>query len=124
LNLIKGFTKLVKRIFFNNSLNESNNRVTCILGAGALVDIGGPFTSQITKQYWELPDGSRAIEITATPAVICRVCDMVYQIDVVTKEIEDQLFLVDTKAICNSISFKELMELPRLLKRNYFDFSS
>jgi YgiT-type zinc finger domain-containing protein len=24
------------------------------------------------KLYWELPDGSRAIEIMATPAVICR----------------------------------------------------
>jgi uncharacterized YokU family protein len=49
---------------------------------------------------------------------------MVYQTDVVTKEIEDQLFLVDTKKISSSISFKELMELPRLLKKNYFDFSS
>jgi uncharacterized YokU family protein len=76
------------------------------------------------KVYWELPDGSRAIEITATPAVICQVCDMIYQTDEVTKEIEDQLFLVDTKRIGSTISFKELMELPRLLKRNYFDFSS
>lgn len=74
--------------------------------------------------YWELPDGSSAIEITDTPAVICKECDMVYQTDKTTKEIEDQLFLVDTKKISSSISFKELMELPRLLKRNYFDFSS
>jgi uncharacterized YokU family protein len=74
--------------------------------------------------YWELPDGSRDIEIKATPAVICRECDMMYQNDNVTKEIEDQLFLVDKKKIGSSISFKELMELPRLLKRNYFDFSS
>jgi uncharacterized YokU family protein len=74
--------------------------------------------------YWELPDGSRAIEVTTTPAVICKECDMVYQTDDVTKEIEDQLFLIDTKVIGNSISFKELMEMPRLLKRNYFDFSS
>jgi uncharacterized YokU family protein len=74
--------------------------------------------------YWELPDGSRAIEITATPTVICKECEMAYQSDNVTKEIEDQLFLVDTKLIGNTISFKELMELPKLLKRNYFDFSS
>jgi uncharacterized YokU family protein len=74
--------------------------------------------------YWEFPDGSRAIEITATPTVICLECDMVYQPDKITKEIEDQLFLVDKKKIGSSISFKELMELPRLLKRNYFDFSS
>ena len=74
--------------------------------------------------FWELPDGSRAIEITGTPAVICKECDMVYQTDKITKEIVDQLFLINTKAISNSISFKELMELPRLLKKNYFDFSS
>jgi uncharacterized YokU family protein len=76
------------------------------------------------KVYWELPDGLRAIEITAAPTVICKECEMVYQTDEVTKKIEDQLFLVDTKAISSTISFKELMELPRLLKRNYFDFSS
>jgi uncharacterized YokU family protein len=74
--------------------------------------------------YWELPDGTKAIEITATPAVICKGCDMVYQTDDVTKEIEDQLFLVDTRKISSSISFKELMEIPRLLKKNYFDFLS
>jgi uncharacterized YokU family protein len=85
---------------------------------------GGKATKGEGKVYWELPDGSRAIEITAAPAVICKECDMVYQTDEVTKEIEDQLFLVDTKKIESSISFKELLELPRLLKRNYFDFSS
>lgn len=74
--------------------------------------------------YWELPDGSRAIEITETPAIICSECGMVYQEDNVIKEIEDQLFLVDTGRIGNSISLKELMKLTRLLKRNYFDFSS
>jgi uncharacterized YokU family protein len=56
--------------------------------------------------------------------VVCDDCDMVYQTDEITKEIEDQLFLIDTKKIGNSISYKELMSLPRLLKRNYFDFSS
>jgi uncharacterized YokU family protein len=74
--------------------------------------------------YWELPDGSRAIEITMTPAVICQECGMLYQADNTIKEIEDQLFLVDTKKIDSSKTFKELMELPRLLKRNYFDCSS
>jgi uncharacterized YokU family protein len=84
----------------------------------------GKATKGEGKVYWELPDGSRAIEITAAPAVICKECDMVYQTDKVTKEIENQLFLVDTKVIGHTISYKELMELPRLLKRNYFDFSS
>jgi uncharacterized YokU family protein len=74
--------------------------------------------------YWELPDGSRAIGITMTPAVVCEECEMVYQSEDVIKEIEDQLFLVDTKKIGSSIRFWELMELPKLLKRNYFDFSS
>jgi uncharacterized YokU family protein len=84
---------------------------------------GGKATKGEGTVYWELPDGSRAIEITAAPAVICKECDMVYQTENVTKEIEDQLFIVDTKVIGHTISFKELMELPRLLKRNYFDFS-
>jgi uncharacterized YokU family protein len=85
---------------------------------------GGKATKGEGKVYWELPDGSRAIEITATPAVICKECNMVYQTDEVTKVIENQLFLVDTKVIGYTISYKELMEMPRLLKRNYFDFSS
>jgi uncharacterized YokU family protein len=85
---------------------------------------GGKVTKGEGTVYWELPDGLRAIEIMATPAVICKECDMVYQTENVTKDIEDQLFLVDTKKIGSSISFKELLELPRLLKRNYFDFSS
>lgn len=73
--------------------------------------------------YWELPDGTRAIQITDTPAVACEECKMVYQTVEVTKEIEDQLFLIDTKKIGKTISYQELMALPRLLKRNYFDFS-
>lgn len=85
---------------------------------------GGKAKKSEGTVYWELPDGSRAIEITGTPAVICKECDMVYQTDSVIKEIEDQLFLVDTKVIGNSISYMEFMELPRLLKNNYFDFSS
>jgi uncharacterized YokU family protein len=73
--------------------------------------------------YWELPDGTRAIQITETPAIVCEECKMVYQTDEVTKEIEDQLFLIDTKKVGKCISYQELMALPRLLKRNYFDFS-
>lgn len=74
--------------------------------------------------YWELPDGTRAIQIVETPAVFCDECNMVYQTDETTKAIEDQLFLIDTKKIGKIISYKELMALPRLLKRNYFDFTS
>lgn len=85
---------------------------------------GGKANEGENTVYWELPDGSRAIEITLTPAIICADCGMEYQANLIIKEIEDQLFLVDTKKIGSSISFKELLELPRLLKRNYFDFSS
>jgi uncharacterized YokU family protein len=74
--------------------------------------------------YWELPDGTRAIQITNTPTVVCPSCEMHYQTNELTKEIEDQLFLVDIKQIGSTINFEELMKLPRLLKRNYFDFSS
>ncbi|RUL48799.1 hypothetical protein EK386_16305 [Lysinibacillus antri] len=49
---------------------------------------------------------------------------MGYQTDQIIIEIEEQLFLMDTKKIGSSISYKALLELPRLLKRNYFDFSS
>jgi uncharacterized YokU family protein len=42
----------------------------------------------------------------------------------ITKEIEDQLFLIDTKKLGKVVTFEELMAQPRLLKRNYFDFSS
>lgn len=74
--------------------------------------------------FWELPDGSRAIEISETPSIVCLDCEVVYQSDEHVKEIEDQLFLIDTKIIGKSISYERLMELPRLLKKNYFDFSS
>ena len=72
--------------------------------------------------YWELPDGTRAIEISDTPAVSCGDCNMLYYTDEITREIENQLFIVDTNTISKSISYEELMGLPKLLKRNYFDF--
>ncbi|MBA4537755.1 YokU family protein [Bacillus aquiflavi] len=74
--------------------------------------------------YWELPDGSRAIEIEETPTVFCQDCSMAYQTEKIVKEIEDQLLLIDTNIIDQKISFSELMNIPRLLKKNYFDFSS
>lgn len=74
--------------------------------------------------YWELPDGTRAIEITETPTIVCRECQISYQQDQVVKDIEDQLMLVNTKHVPNSITYESLMKLPRLLKRNYFDFYS
>ncbi|WP_027409199.1 YokU family protein [Anoxybacteroides tepidamans] len=75
-----------------------------------------------TKQtvYWELPDGLRAIEITNTPSVSCAECQMVYQEEEVVEAIEDQLFLIDTSRLARTITYEELMNEPRRLKRNYF----
>jgi uncharacterized YokU family protein len=74
--------------------------------------------------FWELPDGTRAIEITDTPTYSCPDCTMIYQSEVIVKEIENQLYLIDCKKIGKVVSFEELMAVPRLLKKNYFDFSS
>ncbi|WLR56730.1 YokU family protein [Mesobacillus subterraneus] len=76
------------------------------------------------KVYWELPDGTNAIQINDTPAIHCLDCQMTYQTELITKEIEDQLFLIDTKKLGKVVTFEELMAQPRLLKRNYFDYSS
>ncbi|KEF36594.1 uncharacterized protein, YokU family [Schinkia azotoformans MEV2011] len=70
--------------------------------------------------YWELPDGSRAIEITDTPGVSCPDCGMEYQPENFIEEIEDQLMLIDTKQIAKTIPYEQLMQLPKMLKRNYF----
>ena len=76
------------------------------------------------RVFWELPDGTRAIEIYETPTIFCGDCSMIYQTESLIKQIEDQLFLVKIADIGKSIAYKELMEMPRLLKRNYFDFTS
>ncbi len=72
--------------------------------------------------YWELPDGTRAIEITNTPGVYCSLCGMEYQTEKTIEELEDQLMLIDTKRLKHTIEFDVLMSQPRLLKRNYFKF--
>ncbi|MCY9079791.1 YokU family protein [Bacillus inaquosorum] len=73
--------------------------------------------------YWELPDGTRAIELTDTPAMVCASCGMTYQEENTIKEIEDQLLLIQTKKLPESLTYQQLMETERILKRNYFDFS-
>lgn len=77
-----------------------------------------------TSVFWELPDGTRAIEITETPTFSCPDCAMIYQSELIVKEIENQLYLIDCKLLGKVVSFEELMAFPRLLKKNYFDFSS
>lgn len=75
------------------------------------------------RVYWELPDGRRAITITETPSIHCFTCTMDYQGESTIKEIENQLLLINTDLLPDTISYKDLMAQPRLLKRNYFDFT-
>ena len=72
--------------------------------------------------FWELPDGTRAIEIRETPCISCKECGMNYQEEEIIEQIEEQLLLINTKALEKLLSFDELMGKPRLLKRNYFKF--
>ncbi|MGN1385783.1 MAG: YokU family protein [Bacillus sp. (in: firmicutes)] len=72
--------------------------------------------------YWELPDGTKAIEIREVPSFSCSHCGAVYQDETVGKEIENHLFIINTKNIEKSLTYAELMAKPKLLKRNYFDF--
>ncbi|MBM7692527.1 putative YokU family protein [Peribacillus deserti] len=74
--------------------------------------------------YWELPDGSRSIEITATPSLFCSSCHAVYLDEKLAADLEDQLFLIDRNELSSSISFSKLMALPKMLKKNYFNFKS
>ncbi|WP_077213668.1 YokU family protein [Bacillus dakarensis] len=79
-------------------------------------------TKEAISVFWELPDGTKAIEIKETPCISCKECGMNYQEEEIIEQIEDQLFLIDSKVLENSLTFKELLEKPRLLKRNYFKF--
>ncbi|WP_239421899.1 YokU family protein [Bacillus sp. CGMCC 1.16541] len=72
--------------------------------------------------YWELPDGSRSIELLAVPCVKCPSCGMEHQEEEVVEKIETQLLLIDTKKLQPSMTYDEFMSIPRWLKRNYFHF--
>ncbi|MBX9953714.1 YokU family protein [Peribacillus simplex] len=82
----------------------------------------GKLASVMGTVYWELPDGTRAVEITETPSSHCESCDAFFQSDEIVKGIEDQLFLIDSKKLEKQTKYSELMNMKRLLKRNYFDF--
>jgi len=77
-------------------------------------------TNKKKTAYWELPDGTRALEITDIEAIKCSNCGMSYILDNIIEEIEDQLILIHTRELPASISYKDLMAKERLLKRNYF----
>ncbi|EIT86838.1 hypothetical protein A374_04669 [Fictibacillus macauensis ZFHKF-1] len=79
--------------------------------------------ASVKTGYWELHDGTRAIEIKEIPSMTCMACGMEYHEDEVVEEIEDQLMLIDTKKLSNSMTHEELMGHERFLKRNYFKMS-
>ncbi|MCE7793227.1 YokU family protein [Salipaludibacillus sp. CUR1] len=70
--------------------------------------------------YWELPDGTRAVEIQKVPSIKCPDCQIVYIEEDQIEKIETQFMLIDTKKLGAKFTFKELMEQPTLLKKNYF----
>ncbi|MFC0274321.1 YokU family protein [Metabacillus herbersteinensis] len=72
--------------------------------------------------YWELPDGSRAIEIHNTPCIDCLECGMEYQQEDTINTIENHLLLISIDNVPDSLTFEELMSIKKHLKRNYFDF--
>ncbi|MBP0726448.1 YokU family protein [Bacillus sp. RG28] len=72
--------------------------------------------------YWELPDGSRTVEIFDTPSVKCNDCGMEYQTEALVQEIEDHLFLINTKNLERKLSYSDLMSVEKILKKNYFKF--
>ncbi|WP_347550246.1 YokU family protein [Pseudalkalibacillus hwajinpoensis] len=75
----------------------------------------------LDKGYWELPDGTRAVEISDLPSVQCIHCGMSYQTDELVGNVEEQLMLIDTSKLSSTFTYKELMNQERLLKKNYFD---
>ncbi|MFE0505152.1 YokU family protein [Peribacillus butanolivorans] len=51
----------------------------------------GKLTSVTGTVYWELPDGTRAVEITETPSSHCENCKALFQSDEIVKGIEDHI---------------------------------
>lgn len=72
--------------------------------------------------HWELPDGTRAVTIENVPAIQCPACSMTYLDERIIEKIEDLLMIIDTSKLKNQFTYEELMNAPKLLKRNYFNF--
>jgi uncharacterized YokU family protein len=73
----------------------------------------------LTTVQWQLPDGSRSIELTDVPSVKCSLCGADYQEEDVVEKIETQLLLVEGKHLPFSMKYEDFMKMPRCLKRNY-----
>lgn len=70
--------------------------------------------------HWELPDGTRAVTIKNVPSVHCPSCNMTYLEEAIIQQIEDQLFIIDTAKLDKQFSYEQLLNAPKLFKRNYF----
>ena len=70
--------------------------------------------------FWEMPDGRSAAEIKDVPSVKCSDCGMIYVEEELIGKIEEQMMLINTLKLPKVFTFDELMEQPRLLKKNYF----
>lgn len=73
----------------------------------------------LSTVYWELPDGSRSIELTNVPSIKCAACGEEYQEEDIIEKIETQLLLVETKQLPSSMEYEDFIKMPRCLKRNY-----
>jgi hypothetical protein len=62
MNIVRQIIKLIKSLIILKIQEANNNRVTCLLGAGSVVDIGGPITNEITQQL--VKNNSLIAEIT------------------------------------------------------------
>ena len=70
--------------------------------------------------FWELPDGTKAIEIRETPCISCKECGMTYQEEEIIEQIEEQLLLINTKILENSLTFDELIGKVASVKKELF----
>jgi uncharacterized YokU family protein len=55
---------------------------------------------------WELPDGTRAIEIIERPSFYCDSCQALFQSEETVKEIENQLFLIIRSNLRNKLRMR------------------
>ena len=71
--------------------------------------------------YWELPDGTKAIETKRHHAFLFL---MWYGLSIRSNSERNRrsIVLIYTKDLPKQLTYEELMGRPRLLKRNYFDF--
>ncbi len=51
-------------------------------------------------------------------------CEMVYQNEQIIELIEEHLLLINYKGLAGTLTYQQLMETPKWLKKNYFSHRS